>query len=82
MRTVFGEELASVEKNERGGTSGALRDPDGVLVHSEGMYQNLMIDVAIEKSGGRVFADTEWQTAFRLAAEHLSRIIKDKPSQQ
>lgn len=80
IRTVFGEELTSVERNEKGGTSGALRDPDGVLVHSEGMYQNLMIQMAIEKTGGRAYADRDWKKAFDLAAEHLSRIVKDQPS--
>ena len=78
MRSVFGEELKSVERNERGGTSGALRDPDGILVHSEGMYQNLMIDMAISKSGGQVFADKDWKRAFARAAEHLGRVVKDK----
>lgn len=78
MRTVFDEELVRAERNETGGTSGALRDPDGVLVHSDGKYQNLMIDVAIAQSGGAVYADPDWQTAFAAAAEHLSRIVKDR----
>lgn len=75
MKSVFGEELIVAEKNTHGGTSGALRDPDGVLVHSDGKYQNLMIDVAIEQSGGRTYADPDWQQAFARAAEHLSRIV-------
>lgn len=78
MKTVFGEELISVGKNKDGGTSGALRDPDGVLVHSEGKFQNLMIDVAIEKSGGQVFADTDWENAFGDAAKCLARLVKAK----
>ena len=75
MRSVYGQELKSTERNDKGGSSGALRDPDGVLVHSEGMYQNLMIDMAIMQSRGRTYADKDWKTAFSRAAEHLSRII-------
>lgn len=79
MQTVFSEELTSVGRNEKGATSGSLRDPDGVLVHSEGMYQNLMIQIAIEQTGGRVYADDDWKKAFEGAAEHLSRIISGRP---
>lgn len=79
MRTVFGEDLVQAARNEAGGTSGDLRDPDGILVHSDGKYQNLMIDVAIAQSGGAVYADPDWQTAFAAAAEHLSRIVKQGP---
>ena len=75
MKSVFGEALVSVGKNDSGGTSGALRDADGVLVHSEGKFQNLMIDVAIEQSGGRVYADADWETAFDGAAEQLGRMV-------
>lgn len=75
MRSVFGAELQSVEANDKGGTSGALRDPDGVLVHSDGMYQNLMIDMAIAESGGQVHADATWQIAFERAAEQLARLV-------
>jgi len=80
MKTVFGEDLTMAGKNEKGGTSGSLRDPDGILVHSEGLFQNLMIEMAIEKSGGRAYADKNWRKAFDLAAKHLSRIIKVKPA--
>lgn len=79
MRAVYGEALVPGERNETGATSGALRDPDGILVHSDGKYQNLMIDVAIAQSGGAVYADPDWQTAFAKAAEHLSRIVKERP---
>ena len=79
MKDVYGEDLLSVERNEKGGTSGSLRDPDGILVHSEGLYQNLMIQMAIEQSGGRAYADADWIKAFDLAAEHLSRLIDSKP---
>lgn len=76
MRSAFDQDLTTVEKNETGGTSGALRDPDGILVHSDGKFQNLMIDVAIEQSGGQVHADKNWQTAFDRAAENLGHMIK------
>jgi hypothetical protein len=79
MKSVFGEDLTSIGGTGTGGTSGALRDPDGVLVHSDGMYQNLMIDMAIEKSGGRTYADKDWEKAFDLAADHLSRIVQRVP---
>ena len=74
MRSVFKEELEETGRNDKGGSSGALRDPDGILVHSDGMYQNLMIDMAIIKSGGKTYAHKDWKTAFSQAAEHLSRI--------
>ncbi|MGI9522136.1 MAG: nucleoside 2-deoxyribosyltransferase [Hyphomicrobiaceae bacterium] len=79
MKSVFGEDLRSAEKSEEGGTSGTLRDPDAVLVHSEGMYQNLMIQIAIEQSGGLVYPNEDWTKAFDLAARHLSRLVAAKP---
>lgn len=75
MKSVFGESLVASEANGTGGTSGALRDPDGVLVHSEGQFQNLMIDVAIKESGGAVYADQNWERAFDLAAHHLAGMV-------
>jgi len=52
--------------------SGSLEDPDGVLVHSEGMFQNGMAEGFIRLSGGRVFAHPDLQTAFRDAAAYLA----------
>jgi nucleoside 2-deoxyribosyltransferase len=72
MREVFGQECTAAPRNAAGATSGALRDPDGVLVHSDGMVQNLMIDMAIVASGGAVFAAPDWQAAFGEAARHLA----------
>ena len=72
MRDVFGEDLAAGARNTTGATSGALRDGDGVLVHSDGMVQNLMIDQAIAAGGGRIFAAARWQDAFRQAARQLA----------
>jgi nucleoside 2-deoxyribosyltransferase len=55
-----------------GGSSGSLEDPDGVLVHSEGLVQNGMTEGFIRLSGGRVFADADFYEAFRQAAVHLA----------
>ena len=56
-----------------GARSGDLRDPDGILVHSEGCLQNAMTEIGIELSGGAVAAHEEWQTAFEHAVLHLAR---------
>ena len=55
--------------------SGSLEDPDGMLVHSEGMVQNGMTEGFIRLSGGRVFADSDFIEAFRQAAAHLAGLI-------
>ena len=55
-----------------GGSSGSLEDPDGMLVHSEGMMQNGMAEGFIRMSGGIVFAEVDFDTAFRHAATHLA----------
>jgi nucleoside 2-deoxyribosyltransferase len=64
---AFGQPLARTEAGLLGGTSGSSRDPDGVLVHSEGCAQNAMVHVGIELAGGIVAADTDWERAFGLA---------------
>jgi nucleoside 2-deoxyribosyltransferase len=56
----------------RSASSGTLEDPDGMLVHSEGMLQNGMAEGFIRLSGGRVFAHACLESAFRLAATHLA----------
>ena len=56
----------------KGARSGVLRDPDGVLVHSEGCLQNAMTQVGIERSGGSVHADPAWTVAFERAIIDLS----------
>lgn len=70
--TVFGETLTQTAPGAAGATSGALRDPDGILVHSEGCYQNAMAAMGIERSGGIVAADADWAVAFGRAAAHLA----------
>ncbi|STX51003.1 Nucleoside 2-deoxyribosyltransferase [Legionella busanensis] len=57
-------------------SSGLQRDPDGILVHSEGMYQNGMTQGAIELAGGEVFCSPKWEDAFRLAAEAIAQQFK------
>lgn len=63
----FGLGLVETGAGTVGGTSGLLRDPDGVLVHSEGCVQNAMVHVGIELAGGAVFADADWEAAFSAA---------------
>jgi nucleoside 2-deoxyribosyltransferase len=70
--TVFGQALKQTAPGAAGATSGVLRDPDGILVHSEGCYQNAMAAMGIERSGGLVAADPDWAVAFGRAAAHLS----------
>ena len=55
-----------------GGSSGDREDPDGMLLHSEGLVQNGMTVGFIRMSGGEVFADADREVAFRLAATHLA----------
>jgi nucleoside 2-deoxyribosyltransferase len=74
-KTVFGEDLAEGHPNAAGASSGSLRDPDGMMVHSTGLVQNAMVVMGIKKRGGIVAADPDWQIAFRLAAEHLARMF-------
>ena len=62
-----------------GATSGAFRDADGVLIHSEGCYQNAMTQVGIELSGGRVFAATDWAEASEAGIANLAKVISDRP---
>ncbi len=78
MLEQFGSELQCLDKRGSGATSGELRDQDGVLVHSQGMYQNLMIEVAIEKVGGKVYSDKRGLIAFRKACEHLQTLVREQ----
>lgn len=73
FRDVFSEHLVQTGAGAVGGTSGMLRDPDGVLVHSDGCVQNAMIHVGIELAGGAVVADPDWETAFRGAITSVKR---------
>jgi nucleoside 2-deoxyribosyltransferase len=78
MREAYQLELYQTAPNASGATSGTLRDADGVLVHSHGLYQNLMIEMAIEAAGGKVCASPDWKTAFAGAAHALANLIAAK----
>jgi nucleoside 2-deoxyribosyltransferase len=67
--------LSDTAPGATGGTSGALRDPDGILVHSEGCYQNAMTQIGIELSGGLIVADPDWTVAFERAVAHLALLL-------
>ncbi len=73
FQQIFGLPLVDTGPGATGGTSGTMRDPDGILVHSQGCLQNAMIDLGIGTAGGTVVGHTEWQIAFDQAAAHLSR---------
>jgi len=72
FQNCFSLPLVQTEPNALGGTSGALRDPDGALVHSEGMVQNGMTQGGIELAGGAVFCDRDWAKAFDAATACLA----------
>jgi nucleoside 2-deoxyribosyltransferase len=69
---VFRQTLRAAPTGALGAASGSLRDPDGVLVHSESCYQNAMTEIGIELGGGLVFADQDWSRAFAAAVQHLA----------
>jgi nucleoside 2-deoxyribosyltransferase len=75
----FGQSLLEDVEGAPGAKSGSTRDPDGLLVHSSGLYQNLMVQMAIESSGGSVHADSSWEKAFGRAAAQLATQLKEKP---
>ncbi len=64
----------------QGGSSGCRADPDGMLVHSEGMVQNGMTEGFIRLSGGRVFANADFHAAFRQAATYLTSRLETRSS--
>ena len=75
FKNVFGEKLHVTKANPKGGTSGSERDPDNILVHSQGCVQNGMMHIGIDLSGGKVFADPDWRKAFAAAAAHLATLF-------
>lgn len=72
FRTAWNAPLRPRQPGDTGATSGSHEDPDGILVHSEGLLQNGMAEGFIRLSGGLVFADEDFDAAFRRAASHLS----------
>ena len=77
VKERFGQDLQEDEKSQPGAKSGGNRDPDGILVHSSGLYQNLMVQMAIETSGGSVHADSSWESAFGKAAAQLALLLRN-----
>jgi len=59
-----------------GAKSGLMRDKNGVMVHSAGCVQNLMIEMAVESAGAHVYADADWAKAFERATAELAQILK------
>jgi nucleoside 2-deoxyribosyltransferase len=76
FRTAFGQTLTGTAAGALGGTSGVSRDPDGILVHSEGCVQNAMVHVGIELGGGTISADPDWERAFSGALASIVAQIK------
>jgi nucleoside 2-deoxyribosyltransferase len=78
FHSVFGQGLTPTAAGSVGGMSGSLRDPDGVLVHSEGCAQNAMVHVGIELAGGIVAADADRERAFGLAVESVAGQLRSR----
>jgi nucleoside 2-deoxyribosyltransferase len=78
VKERYGQGLREDAEKAPGAKSGSARDPDGMLVHSSGFYQNLMVQMAIESSGGSVHADASWKKAFENAADQLAKLLEDK----
>ena len=74
----FGLPLQDAGAAHGGGTSGSARDPDGVLVHSEGCLQNAMTEIGIELTGGAVFANIVWTEAFSQAVGNLAARLRQR----
>ncbi|HEY4041111.1 MAG TPA: nucleoside 2-deoxyribosyltransferase [Rhodopila sp.] len=75
FETTYSLTLISAKPGVTGGTSGTMRDPDGILVHSEACLQNAMIDFGITTTGGQVFAQSDWEIAFDQAAACLADLL-------
>ena len=76
FQSAFGQALTRTDAGPVGGTSGVLRDPDGLLVHSDGCMQNAMVHTGIELAGGIVAADPDWEIAFSQAVASVARQIR------
>jgi hypothetical protein len=76
VRERYGKMLVGdVRSTTVGAKSGSLRDLDGILVHSAGLYQNFMIQTAIESTGGSISSDPDWRVAFGKAAARLAILL-------
>lgn len=72
VRAFFADRFGLALSSTAPGGSGGRRDPDGILVHSEGCLQNAMVQVGIALGGGGVHADPRWETAFEQAVIDLA----------
>ncbi|MFT8715548.1 nucleoside 2-deoxyribosyltransferase [Gluconobacter potus] len=70
-RDVLKQDLRTREESDAP-SSGSMEDPDGMLVHSEGLLQNGMVEGFIGMAGGQVSIHRDFFQAFRKAAERLS----------
>jgi nucleoside 2-deoxyribosyltransferase len=80
FRRHFNEAFTATGANSAGATSGDLRDPDGMLVHSHDMVQHGMAEGAIILSGGAVHVAHDWETAFDRAAKALAAQFRVQPA--
>ncbi|MGA7323145.1 MAG: nucleoside 2-deoxyribosyltransferase [Rhodomicrobium sp.] len=82
VRAFFGDEgIVRTAANSRGGTSGSDRDPDGVLIHSDGLVVNGMAQCGIELHKGKVYAHEDWRAAFEAAAMNLAAQFELAPQE-
>jgi nucleoside 2-deoxyribosyltransferase len=72
VQEYFQQPMQPALANSAGAMSGGLRDPDGMLLHSQGCVQNAMVQIAIELSGGTVHSYINWEIAFDQAASALA----------
>jgi nucleoside 2-deoxyribosyltransferase len=81
-QALWGKPLIEDEAEGHGGAkSGLMRDKNGVMVHSQGCVQNLMIEMAIVSAGGHVHAHKDWMHAFERATAELAQILAGRQSQ-
>ena len=83
MAAAWGAPLRPRSPGGPGGASGSMEDADGIMVHSEGMAQNGMVEGFIRLSGGAVFADADLFDGIpslrRSFGRQRSRSIRSQP---
>jgi nucleoside 2-deoxyribosyltransferase len=72
VQSGWSEALRPRARLSAGGASGALEDPDGMLVHSDGFVQNGMTEGFIRLSGGTIHVDPDLFRAFSHAVAELA----------
>lgn len=63
-----------LERHSSGG-SGSKMDADEIIIHSEGCYQNAMVDAFINMSGGTISVNEDILKAFTLAVRHIKNVM-------